>query len=197
MFHKYSSLILLTISIFALSCQENYIPKPRGYFRIGFPQKEYKAIDTLLPYRFEMPVYAEVLPDDTRNTQPYWINVSLTGMNAKLYISYHPVHNNLNQILEDSHELAYKHAIKADAIDEQVFINNEKKVYGIFYTIAGNAATPMQFYLTDSVHHYLRGALYFNNNPNKDSLAPVIDFLKPDIIHLIETFNWNELNKLN
>ena len=109
---------------------------------------------------------------------------------GRLHISYKNINNNLGQILEDSRKLAYKHSIKADAIHEQVFIQPERNIYGILYEIDGNAASSIQFYVTDSINHYVRGALYFNVEPNKDSLAPVIRFIKDDIIVMIESFEW-------
>ena len=93
--------------------------------------------------------------------------------------------------MEESRTLAYKHTIKADAIQEQVFMNPANRVYGLIYKIEGNAASPMQFFLTDSTSHFLRGALYIREVPNIDSLKPVIDFLEIDIIRLIETTSWN------
>nr|MBD3622879.1 gliding motility lipoprotein GldD [Sunxiuqinia sp.] len=93
--------------------------------------------------------------------------------------------------MEESRRLAYDHSIKADAIEERVFVNPDKDVYGTIYYIEGNAASPIQFYLTDSTRHFLRGALYIREIPNIDSIRPVIDFLRPDIIHLIETTSWN------
>ncbi len=82
------------------------------------------------------------------------------------------------------------HITKADAINEQVISNRENKVYGILYDLKGNTASAVQFYVTDSIKHYLRGSLYFATEPNPDSLAPVIDFFREDIIHLIETLKW-------
>lgn len=96
----------------------------------------------------------------------------------------------VNHYLEDARTMVYKHTVKADAINEKAFINKEKKVYGVLYDIKGNAASSVQFYLTDSVTHFLRGALYFNAEPNKDSLAPAIKFIHQDIERLIETFQW-------
>jgi gliding motility-associated lipoprotein GldD len=93
--------------------------------------------------------------------------------------------------MEDSRTLAYKHSIKADAINERIFVNPQKKVYGTIYLIDGNAASPVQFYLTDSAQNFLRGALYIREVPNIDSLRPVIDFLTPDVIRLIETTKWS------
>ncbi|MDO9612920.1 MAG: gliding motility lipoprotein GldD, partial [Bacteroidota bacterium] len=106
------------------------------------------------------------------------------------HLSYKNVENNLWKLTEESRELAYKHSFKADAIDERIFVNPEKKVYGTIYLIDGNTASPLQFYLTDSTKHFLRGALYIREIPNIDSLRPVIDFLTPDVIHLIETTEW-------
>jgi gliding motility-associated lipoprotein GldD len=117
---------------------------------------------------------------------------------AEIHLSYYKLSNQqissrllLNEFMEETRTLAYKHTIKADAIQEQVFMNPAKNVYGLIYKIEGNAASPMQFFLTDSTNHFLRGALYIRDVPNIDSLKPVIDFLEPDIIHLIETTTWN------
>jgi gliding motility-associated lipoprotein GldD len=167
------------------------VPKPRGFFRIEFQKKTYHQLySATFPYRFEIPDYAQVLPDYERQAEPFWINLEIPNHKAELHISYKPVNNNLAKLTEDSRTLAYKHSIKADAINERVFINPEKKVYGTIYLIDGNAASPLQFYLTDSTKNFLRGALYIREVPNIDSIRPVIDFLTPDIIHLIETTEW-------
>ncbi len=182
-----SSLFLLT----AISCQRDYIPKPRGYFRISFHEKAYIKFDPVtLPYQFEIPVYGKIVPDNERLAEPYWVNLEIPRHKAEVHLSYKKVENNLRKLTEDSRELAYKHSIKADAIDERIFVNPEKKVYGTIYRIDGNTASSLQFYLTDSTTHFLRGALYIREVPNIDSIRPVIDFLTPDVIHLIETTEW-------
>jgi gliding motility-associated lipoprotein GldD len=180
----------IVIIVFLEACKENYTPKPRGYFRVEFPKKEYQHFQMKYPYTFEYPVYTTI-SDSLKNALPYWININFPQLNAKIHISYNDVKKDASGFMEDSRNLAYKHVIKADAIDEKLFQNDSLKVYGILYEIKGNAASSLQFYLTDSTHHFLRGALYFNVHPNKDSLAPMIDFLKSDIIHMIETFKWN------
>ncbi len=183
----------ITFIVFLLSCSNNYAPKPRGYFRISFPEKNYSATDTTLPYVFEIPQYARLKPDNTGANEPYWTNLDFPQYGARIHISYKPVENNLYQLLEDNRELAFKHTVKADAIKEQLFGNPENNVYGILYEIQGNTASPAQFFVTDSTDHFLRGSLYFNTVPNKDSIAPVLDFIKQDIIHLMETLNWKSL----
>jgi len=177
--------------LLAISCKKDYIPKPRGFFRIDFPEKAYKKMDsTALPYRFEIPVYSKLVPDKERLAEPFWVNLLIPKNKAEINLSYKRVDNNLMKLIEDARTMAYKHSIKADAINERVFINPEKKVYGIIYLIEGNSASPLQFYLTDSTRHFLRGALYIREVPNIDSIRPVINFLTPDIIHLIETTEW-------
>jgi gliding motility-associated lipoprotein GldD len=185
------SYLLSIVFILIYSCQRDYIPKPHGYFRIDFPQKTYHQLDSAaLPYKFDVPDYGKVLPDKDRLAEPYWINLQITAHKAEVNISYKKVDKNLSKLLEDSRTLAYKHSIKADAINERIFVNPRKKVYGTIYMIEGNAASPLQFYLTDSTKNFLRGALYIREVPNIDSLRPVIDFLTPDVIRLIETTEW-------
>jgi gliding motility-associated lipoprotein GldD len=173
------------------------MPKPRGYFRIDFPEKKYHWLENHFPYRFEIPDYARILPDSQNPENPYWINISVPANEAEVHISYYnlngvPAANRLflSKFMEESRQLAYKHSIKANSIEEKVFMNPGNNVYGIVYKIEGNAASPMQFFLTDSVQHFLRGALYIREVPNIDSIKPVIDFLEPDIVRLIETTSW-------
>jgi len=175
------------------SCTQDYTPKPRGYFRIDLPEHEYQQFDSAsFPYTFEYPIYATVLPDTSGLAEPFWINISYPAYKAQLHFSYKVIHHNLNSYLEDSRTLVNKHIPKANAITQQQFLNPEKQVYGLTFSIKGTeAASPYQFYLTDSLSRFVRGALYFNIVPNNDSLAPVIDFLKQDIDHMISTFRWN------
>lgn len=186
----YIGVFVIIGSIILGGCKRNYTPKPRGYFRIGLPEKNYTKFDTAFPYKFDYPTYTQIKQDKSRHSEKYWINIDYPELNGRIHISYKTINNNIGQILEDTRNLAYKHTIKADAINERMFVKPEKGVYGILYEIEGNAASAVQFFLTDSTSHYLRGALYFNVEPNKDSLAPVLAFVKEDIIRLIETFEW-------
>jgi gliding motility-associated lipoprotein GldD len=177
--------------IVAASCNNEYYPKPRGYFRIDLPAKSYIQFDSAVPYTFEVPVYARVIPDTDPHAEAYWINVTFPQFKGTLHLSYKKINGNLAKYLEDTRTMVMKHIPKASSIDNKAYANPEKNVYGLTYTILGvAAASPYQFYLTDSTRHFVRGALYFNTVPNNDSLAPVIDFLKEDINHLIETFEW-------
>ena len=179
----------LFVFLFA-GCKKETTPKPRGYFRIDFPEKSYQTTQLNYPYQFEYPTYSTIVTDADKIAEPYWINIVFKKNNAKLHLSYKPVKKNLQELTEDSRELAYKHSIKASAINEKLFINDEKRVYGTIYEIKGNAASPLQFYLTDSTSHFLRGSFYISEIPNYDSLRPVIQFIDEDIYHLIETLSW-------
>lgn len=183
--------VILINSFLLLSCKQNHTPKPRGFFRIDFPAKSNLTFNNNFPYQFEYPKYSTINFDGSKFTEPYWMTIEMKDFNAKIHISYKRVENNLISLTEDSRELAYKHSIKATAINEQIFINDNNNVYGTIYEIKGNTASPFQFYLTDSTNHFLRGSLYISEVPNYDSLFPVIQFIEKDIYHLIETFSWN------
>ena len=186
-------LILVMVS-FSACRKEPTTPKPRGYYRISFPQKEYRPLDKDLPYNFRIPVYSMVTPYLLNPDQKEWITVEIPGNHAQIHISYKKIDHNLSQLIEESRSLVYKHSQKASSIEEQIFGHPAKNTFGTLYTLKGNAASPMQFYLTDSTTHFLRGALYIKEIPNYDSLRPVINFLSEDVIQLIETTEWKTSN---
>ncbi len=183
-------ILVIIVGFIFTNCNKSYTPKPRGYFRIDLPEKQYKTTPDQLPYKFEYPKYSYLQQQPNSPTQQYWINIVFPLQNAKVHLSYKEVDNNLDKYMGDARGFVYKHTIKADAITEIPYVNSDASVYGLFYEIKGDAASNTQFYVTDSTKHFLRGALYFNVVPNKDSLAPVLDFINEDIVHLIETFEW-------
>lgn len=187
---KITLFLFLIFAFFLIGCSEDYTPKPSGYFRITFPERSYKDFISNAPYKFEIPDYSVILKDTSDMAEPWWYNLVFPEMKATIHISYKNIKGDLDKYIEDSRSLAFKHTIKADAINEQIFINPDKDIYGVLYEIQGNAASPYQFFVTDSTKHFLRGALYFNVHPNKDSLAPVFKFIKKDIIHLMESIEW-------
>lgn len=187
---KISSGIILTL-LLSFACKENYTPKATGYIRVDYPKKEYRLFESNAPFKFEYPVYAKVVPDTSKNSEAFWYNLEFTDLSGTVYLSYKPVGNNLEEYVSDSRKLAYKHSIKAESIDETLINDTSRNVYGIIYDLKGNTASSMQFFTTDSCKHFLRGSLYFNSEPNKDSLAPVIRFVREDIKHLINTLEWN------
>ena len=180
----YGATILLLIGLACVSaCTSEYTPKPRGYFRIEFPEKNYRTYASNCPYSFEYPVYANIVPDSMGVVKPCWIDVKYPAMNGRIHLSYQAISSKkmFNELIEDSRSFAFRHTIKATAIDEANITYPDKKVYGILYAIDGNTASSVQFFLTDSTKNYLRGALYFNERPQLDSIQPVLDFIKKDI----------------
>lgn len=178
--------------IFISSCEnKQYQPKPRGYFRIDFPEKEYAKLDTMKYYSFEYPVYSKVTPDYLSPQETEWVNVEFPSHKGTIHISYKTINDNLDVYLEDSYTMMSKHMSRAMGIRDSIIINPEKDVYGLVYFLEGEGvASSLQFYLTDSIEHFLRGSLYFNVKTNNDSLAPVIDFITDDVRHMIETLEW-------
>lgn len=183
-------LLLLCSSFLFSSCESEFTPKPKGYFRIDFPKKDYVTYNTACPFSFELPTYCNALPYAGAQQEKCWMNLDFPKYRAKIHLSYFDIKDDLTKHLEDSRSLAYKHTVKADGIEETPFLNPVKKVYGLVYSISGNAASSLQFYITDSTTHFVRGALYFTASPNCDSTAPVLKFIKADVTRMIETFEW-------
>lgn len=169
------------------------IPKPLAYFRIDLPQKKYSLFSDSCPFEFEYPSnYALVLADSDNNAEPCWKNIVCPRFRAEINISYKHIDNNLEKYLDDSWMLATKHQVKASGMSEMPIKRDSAKVYGLMFEIEGNAASNLQFYITDSTNYFLRGALYFYAKPNYDSLSPVIDFLKKDVERMITTLRWKK-----
>jgi len=197
-------IIFLFLIFFFVACKEKYTPKPHAFFRIEFPEKKYHYLsESDLPYNFEVPNYSKITPDKYNPDQPFWINITVPKNHAEIHISYFNLENSntqnrvlLSKLMEDTRRLAYKHSIKANSIEEQIFLNPTKNVFGTIYRIEGNAASPLQFFLTDSTNNFLRGAFYIREVPNIDSLQPVIDFFEPDVIRLIETTTWSNTKNI-
>jgi gliding motility-associated lipoprotein GldD len=181
--------------IIAIGCNSTYTPKRKGYFKIDFPKHEYQVFDQPgYPYTFEYPVYADVIQDSTffedKPENPFWVNINFPRFNGKIYISYKEIgKNDFNKLVNDAFNLTYKHTTKATEINDSV-MRTPNGISGVFFKVGGNAATAKQFFVTDSVKHFLRGALYFDASPNEDSLGIVNDFLQADMKHLINTFRW-------
>ncbi len=187
---KYFSLVVVLILV---SCQDKYTPKPRGFFRIHLPSREYVMTENAFPYSFEHPVYSQFVPDLRPGAEPYWADLVFPGFKGTLHLSYKRVDGSASLVsyVEDARRFAQKHIPKATAIFEEPYVDQQRRVYGVLYQIKGReAASPIQFFATDSLHHFLRGALYFKVTPNNDSLAPVIDFLEEDIRHIFRTLKW-------
>jgi gliding motility-associated lipoprotein GldD len=186
--------IFCAILFILIACNSDYTPKPRGYFRIDFPEHAYQLFNSpQFPYSFEYPVYGNILRDTAffgdKPENPYWINIDFPRFHARIYISYKKVEGNYDKLREDAYKMTYKHTYKASSIEDSL-ISTPLGIHGIFFNVGGNAATAKQFFVSDSTKHFLRGALYFDTTPNSDSLSIVNSFLQEDMYHLINTLRW-------
>lgn len=183
-------LLLIAFLISITSCDREVQPKPDAYLALEYPEAEYAAFHSDCSYQFEKNKYATAgIP---RGGQDCWINLKYEQLKGTIFITYQPVRNNLDSLLNDAQKLPLQHTIKADAIEGSKYTNDLNRTYGMFYEVSGNAASQAQFYLTDSVNHFLTGSVYFETQPNFDSILPAAAYLKNDIRHLMETVEWKE-----
>ncbi len=204
----------ICISAFSLACNNTYTSKKRGYFKVNFPEREYRTFDEDgVPYSFEYPVYASIVKDssyfDSTPENPYWRNIDFPQFNARIFLSYKLIGgkamyklkqadgtykdslgiNYFDKMVSDAFNLTNKNEAVASSITDSLF-KTRNNITGIFFKVGGNAATSRQFFMSDTTRNFLRGALYFDTTPNADSLKPIQDFLQVDIDHLINTFRW-------
>jgi gliding motility-associated lipoprotein GldD len=188
-------LFLCLLIVVLAACNSDYTIKRRGYFKIDFPQHQYQLFDQPgYPYTFEYPVYAKVIKDTTffesKPENDYWINIDFPQFNGRIYMSYKDIgKNDFTKLVNDAFTMTYKHTSKATEITDSA-MTTPTGISGVFFNVGGNAATAKQFFVTDSVKHFLRGALYFDAAPNEDSLGIVNDFLQADMKHLINSLRW-------
>lgn len=167
------------------SCKDDVIPKPSSYLRLDYPVAKYVNFENTCPFTFEMNSEAVI-----KGEKDCGFTITYPKMKATIYLTYKPVNNNINKLLRDAQKLTYEHVIKADDILEQPYLNPQKKVFGMFYQVDGNAATNSQFYATDSIKHFVTGSIYFYAEPNFDSIMPAASYVKNDMQRLLETLKW-------
>ena len=189
----YFSLFIVHFSFFGCSpSQPDYAPKPKGYNRIDLPPVAYQPLTEKHPYFFEFSKAATVRPDTFRGALPHWVFIHYPKFNADVQLTYHPVlgdRKRLSNLIDDAYRLSSKHEIKAYGIEDSgVRLKNGKTATLI--EISGEVPSQFQFFTTDSTRHFLRGALYFKTSTANDSLAPVIDYVKRDMLHLLNTLEW-------
>ena len=187
-------ILLLFIIALCLSCGSDPLPKPKAFLRLDYPQQKYIDVEAQLPFNFQKNEFAMDISSVkvSGDKKTYGLDINYPLLKATIYITYKKVENNLNTYLIDAQNLTQKHTQKADEITFLPFENSLKKVYGMFYEVGGNAASQAQFYVTDSINHFIIGSLYFYAKPNYDSILPAADYLKKDIQHIMETIKWKE-----
>jgi len=180
--------IRLIFSLFCLSllsCGDEKMPKPTGQLSLEYPPAKYMKFSNSCGFDFDKNELAEV-----KATSNCGLEIHYPKMKATVYLTYKPVQSNLDKLLTDAQKLTYEHAIKANDIAEQPYINLDNKVYGMFYQVGGNAATNAQFYATDSTKNFVTASMYFYSKPNFDSILPAADYIKNDMRKIIESIKW-------
>ncbi len=187
--NRKQNVFLLAVVFFGLflfsSCKDDVIPKPSSYLRLDYRVAKYVNFENACPFTFEMNSEAVI-----KGEKDCGFTITYPKMKATIYLTYKPVHNDINKLLRDAQKLTYEHVIKADDILEQPYLNPQKKVFGMFYQVDGNAATNSQFYATDSTKHFVTGSIYFYAKPNFDSIMPASSYVKNDMQRLLETLKW-------
>lgn len=185
----FKKLAFLFIAIAAISCSEDVKPKPKGELRLEYPSPKYQLVKNNCPYTFEYSSNFAVLDNANKTC---WYNLRYPAMKANVYITYFPVNNDLEAQIKEVEKMVYKHTVKASAIETKSFSYPEKKVFGNFYELKGESASNIQIFMTDSTKHFVTANLYFNTRPKPDSLAPAIDYVKRDLLHMVDTFQWKK-----
>lgn len=192
-----SAVIFVLVTI--VSCEREYLPKPLGYNRLVLPEPAYHTLPDSLPYTFEYSKHATLLADTSWISEKFWIEIYYPELKANIHVTYKKILNNeqlLKEFLNDAYVLTSKHQIKAYAIDE-VITHNPKGHTAVVVELDGEVPSQMQFTITDSTRNFLRGALYFNTKVQNDSLKPAIEYMKKDIMHLINTFDWRKKTEVS
>ena len=186
-------IILVIGAIILSSCEETHIPKPKGYHKIDLPEHKYLKLGDNLPYSFEHSSFAITQPHKkTANLEPNWIDIIYPEFGASVELTYKEIEEDgeqFNKMLNDSRKLTNKHNIKAYAIDETT-IKTPLGLTANVFELEGDVPSQFQFYVTDTTNHFFRGALYFKTSQKNDSLKPVIEYITYDIIHMLNTLEW-------
>jgi gliding motility-associated lipoprotein GldD len=188
------TIILLGFILLIVSCEQAYTPKPRGYNRLLLPKREYVSLPDSLPYTFEISKAAKILRDSSYIAERYWIDLYYPDIKANIQITYKNLNKNtqfLKELVNDSYKLTSRHQIKAYSIEESV-VRTPRGKTAVIAELEGEVPSQFQFFITDSTDNFVRGALYFRTSTKNDSLAPAIEYMKIDAMHMINTLEWKE-----
>lgn len=168
-----------------ISC-DDVLPKPKAMLRLEYSKPVYEAFQPNdCPYAFDRNIHAKVIDEKYCS-----VNLKYPELDGTIYLSYRNVDGDLKELLSDVQKMTYEHVVKADNILEQPYDNAKARKFGMFYEVTGNAASQSQFYLTDSVSHFITGSIYFNTRPNYDSILPAAVYLKDDVRRIMESLEW-------
>lgn len=183
----FKKLIFIFLTVVLVSCGKDSVPKPSGELRLEYPEPKYRKFSEACSYSFEYSDFASITDAKKKSC---WYYLNYPQMKGKVFLTYYPINGDFAEHVKESEKMVYEHTVKASSIDTKSFQYPEKKVYGNFYELKGQSASNLQFYITDSTRHFVTAYLYFNSRPKPDSLAPAVEYVKRDLLHLIDTFEW-------
>lgn len=180
-------LLYFLVFIIMSGCKESEpIPKPKAQIRLDYPQGKLATLETS---KFSINYNQLANPKENKDMA---YTLEYPQMKGAIFLSYRPLNNDLDKLIQEAKRFSYEHAVKADNIVEQPFVNPESKVYGSMFEVQGNAASQTQFFVTDSTNHFLTGSVYFYSKPNYDSILPAAAYLQNDIRNIMETLRWKK-----
>ena len=178
--------LVFSILFLFFACDSSVLPKPYGQLRLEYPKPIYEKTNLDCPFEFEKSIYSNL----EKRKENCWFSISYPKMKGKINITYLPIRNNFNVVVKESQKLVYEHSIRASSIETKSFQYTENKVYGNLYKLSGESASNLQFYVTDSIKHFVEANIYFQTRPKPDSLAPAVNYITNDVLRMIETFRW-------
>lgn len=184
----FKTAVLFFLALVLLACQPETRPKPKGELHLEYPVPAYRGFENSCAYSFEYSDFAQI----EAAQKNCWFYLRYPKMKAKVYLTYFPVKNDFELHVKEVEKMVYGHTVKASAIETKTFSYPEKRVFGSFYELKGETASNIQIFLTDSTRHFVTANLYFNTRPQPDSLAPAVDYIKRDLLHMIDTFRWKQ-----
>ena len=189
MYRKSTFVLTLCCFFILMSCNNDTLPKPKAYLSLEYAKKEYQKLPVSRPFTFDV-LKTTTIIDEKNN----WLKIKYPNLKASIDITYRPVKNNMKELITEAEKLVFKHAVKAEQIVPKDFTNFDKRVFGSLYEITGNAASHLQFHVTDSTDNFIKGSLYFYAKPNYDSILPAVDYIKKDVLRLVESIEWKANN---
>jgi hypothetical protein len=128
--------------------------------------------------------------------------VAMGNLHGDLMIHYKVITrddslSNLTKLVVSNVE---SHKFKSESIDKKPILNAERKMFGMFYEFEGDMATSFQFYVTDSLQHFIWGqvlmdfqALEKEGIPtDSETKSRIRDYIRKDLEVFIDRLNWRK-----
>ena len=187
--NKIISLLLIFFSIF-YSCIDSNLPKQSAFLRIEFPEPNYIA-----PNEIKLPIdfYYNLSAADINVTNSKQFSLNYPKMNLIVDMSLNKItkREDLENNFRDFSLKLETHTKKSNGIFIREYEDLNNRVYAKIFELRGDVASPIQFYLTDSTSNFINGSLNLKFKSKYDSIFPTIQYVKNDILVLVESLNWN------